>query len=61
MSTKRQLKLKLGRTDHNRPRKMWAAGIGSGSAGELDIKKLRREARAKLKCAAKGTGNAGRG
>jgi hypothetical protein len=45
--------------DVKRLRQMWDAGIASGSAGELDIKKLRREARARLKGAAKAAGNAG--
>jgi hypothetical protein len=42
---KRQLKLKLGRTDRNRLCRMWVAGIACGSAGALDMKKLRREGR----------------
>jgi antitoxin ParD1/3/4 len=49
-----QLKRELRQEDIKRLRQMWDAGIASGSAGELDMKKLRREARARLK----GTGNA---
>jgi antitoxin ParD1/3/4 len=44
-----QLKRELRREDINRLRQMWDAGIASGSAGELDMKKLRREARERLK------------
>ena len=40
---------KLRQQDIKRLRQMWDAGIASGSAGELDMKKLRREARARLK------------
>lgn len=49
MANKRQLKLKLGRADRNRLARMWDAGIASASAGELDMKKLRLEARARLR------------
>jgi antitoxin ParD1/3/4 len=44
-----QLKRELREQDIKLLRKMWDAGIASGSAGELDMKKLRREARARLK------------
>jgi antitoxin ParD1/3/4 len=44
-----QLKRELRQEDIKRLRQMWDAGIASGSAGELDMKKLRREARARLK------------
>jgi hypothetical protein len=37
---------------------MWDAGVASGSAGALDMKKLRHEARARLKGATKVAGNA---
>ena len=37
----------------------FSAGIASGSAGELDMRKLRREARERLKGATKAAGNAG--
>jgi antitoxin ParD1/3/4 len=40
---------KLRPQDVKRLRQMWDAGIASGSAGEMDMKKLRREARARLK------------
>jgi uncharacterized protein YoaH (UPF0181 family) len=45
---------KLRQQDVKRLRQIWDAGIASGSAGELDMKKLRRKARARLK----GSGNA---
>ena len=48
-----QLKRELRQQDIKVLRKLWDAGINGGSAGELDMKKLRREARAKLKRAAK--------
>ena len=38
----------LREQDIKRLRQMWDAGIASGSVGELDMKKLRREARARL-------------
>jgi antitoxin ParD1/3/4 len=47
---------KLCEQDIKRLRQMWDAGIASGSAGELDMKKLRCEARARLKGAAKSAG-----
>ena len=53
-----QLKRELRQEDIKRLRQMWDAGIASGSAGDLDIKKLRREARERLKGATKATGNA---
>jgi antitoxin ParD1/3/4 len=49
---------KLRRQDIKRLRQMWDAGIASGSAGEVDMKQLRREARARLKGAIKVAGNA---
>ena len=60
MANKRQLKINLGHANRNRLGKMWDAGTTSGSAGQLDMKKLRREARARLKGAAKVAGDAGR-
>jgi antitoxin ParD1/3/4 len=54
-----QLKRELRQEDIKRLRQMWDTGIASGSAGALDMKKLRREARARLKGAAKAAGNAG--
>lgn len=53
-----QLKRELRQEDIKRLRQMWDAGIASGSAGELDLKKLRREARARLNGAVKAAGNA---
>src|ERR1700748_1802191 len=53
-----QLKRELRQEDIKRLRRMWDAGIASGSAGELDLKKLRRDARARLKGVAKVAGNA---
>src|SRR5258707_9577248 len=49
----RQSKRELRQEDIKRLRQMWDAGIASGSAGELDMKKLPREAPARLK----GAGN----
>jgi antitoxin ParD1/3/4 len=54
-----QLKRELRQEDIKRLRRMWDAGIASGPAGELDMKKLRREARERLKGATKAAGNAG--
>jgi antitoxin ParD1/3/4 len=48
-----QLKRELRQEDIKRLRQMWDAGIESGSAGELDMKKLRLEARERLKAARK--------
>jgi hypothetical protein len=42
--------------ESQRLRQMWDAGIASGSAGEVDMEKLRREARARLKGAMKVAG-----
>ena len=50
-----QLKSELRQEDIKRLRQMWDAGIASGSAGELDMKKLRR---ARLKGAMKVAGSA---
>jgi antitoxin ParD1/3/4 len=44
-----QLKRELRQQDIERLRQLWDAGIASGSAGELDMEKLRREARARLR------------
>jgi antitoxin ParD1/3/4 len=59
MSNCPQLKFELRQKHIKRLGQLWDAGIASGSAGKLDMKKLRREARAQLKDAAKVTGNAG--
>jgi antitoxin ParD1/3/4 len=45
------LKHELSQQQIERLRELWDAGVASGSAGKLDIKKLRREARANLKAA----------
>ena len=49
---------KLRQQDIKRQRQMWDVGITSGSVGELDMKKLRREARERLKGATKAAGYA---
>ena len=51
-----QLKRELRQEDINRLRQMWDAGIASGPAGELDMKKLRRDARDRLDSATKAAG-----
>jgi antitoxin ParD1/3/4 len=53
-----QLKRELRQEDIRRLRQMWDAGVASGSAGEQDMKKLRKEARERLKGAKKASGNA---
>jgi antitoxin ParD1/3/4 len=42
------LKRELRQEDIKRLRQMWDVGVASGSAGELDMKKLREDARARL-------------
>jgi antitoxin ParD1/3/4 len=54
-----QLKRELRQEDIKRLRRMWDQGVASGSAGELDMKKLRREARTRLKGARKAGRDAG--
>jgi antitoxin ParD1/3/4 len=46
-----QLKRKLRQEDIKRLRQIWDAGVASGSAGELDLKELRRHARERLESA----------
>ena len=46
-----QSKRELRQEDINRLRQMWDAGIASGPAGELDMKKLRRDAHERLESA----------
>ena len=46
-----QLKRELRQEDINRLRQMWDAGIASGPAGELDMKKLRHDAHERLESA----------
>jgi antitoxin ParD1/3/4 len=53
-----QLKRALRQEDIRRLQQMWDAGIAGGSAGELDMKKLRGEAADRLKGAKKAAGNA---
>jgi antitoxin ParD1/3/4 len=43
---------------NERLRQMWDAGVASGSAGELDLKELRRHARERLESAKETPGNA---
>jgi antitoxin ParD1/3/4 len=43
-----QPKGELRQEDIRRLRQMWDAGIAGGSAGQLDMKKLRREARERV-------------
>lgn len=53
-----QMKRELRQDDIKRLRQLWDEGIASGSAGELDMKKLRREARARLEGRKKACGDA---
>jgi len=53
-----QLKRELRQEDIKRLRQMWDEGIASGSAGEVDMKKLRKEARERLEDGKKASGNA---
>lgn len=53
-----QLKRELQQDDLRRLRQLWDEGIASGSAGEVDIAALRREARARLATARKASGDA---
>ena len=53
-----QLKRDLRQEDINRLRRMWDEGVASGSAGKLNMKALRKEARERLKGARKVAGNA---
>ena len=48
-----QMKRELQREDIRRLRQLWDEGLASGSAGDLDMSALRREARARLATAAK--------
>jgi antitoxin ParD1/3/4 len=52
------MKPELRHEDIKRLRQMWDDGIANGSAGELDMKKLRKEARERLEGAKKVSGNA---
>jgi antitoxin ParD1/3/4 len=53
-----QLKRELRQEDIERLRQMWDEGVASGSAGELDMNKLRKEARERLEGAKKTSSNA---
>jgi len=53
-----QLKRELRQEDIKLLRQMWDAGVTSGSAGELDLKELRRQARARLESANETPSNA---
>jgi antitoxin ParD1/3/4 len=53
-----QLKRELRQEDINRLRQKWDEGIASGSAGKVDMNKLRREARERLEGAKKASRNA---
>ena len=53
-----QLKRELRLRDIERLRDAWDKGLASGSAGELDMHELRKEARARLKGARKASGDA---
>jgi antitoxin ParD1/3/4 len=48
-----QLKRELQQGDLRHLRQLWDKGIASGSAGELDMTALRRDARARLEAARK--------
>lgn len=54
-----QLKRELRQEDINRLRRMWDEGVASGSAGEMNMNRLRKEARERLEAAKKASGNAG--
>ena len=54
-----QLKRELRQEDIKRLRRMWDEGVASGPAGKVDMKKLRKEARARLEDAKKASRNAG--
>jgi len=53
-----QLKRELRQADIKRLRQLWDAGMSSGSAGKVDLKAARREARARLAGARKAAGDA---
>jgi antitoxin ParD1/3/4 len=53
-----QLKRELRQEDIKRLCQMWDVGVASGSAGELDMKKLREDARARLEATKKAAGDA---
>jgi antitoxin ParD1/3/4 len=53
-----QLKRELRQEDIQRLRQMWDEGVAGGSAGKLDMKKLRKQARERLQGAKKASDNA---
>jgi antitoxin ParD1/3/4 len=53
-----QLKRELRQEDIKRLRQMWDEGVASGSAGEVHMKKLRKEARERLEDVKKTSSNA---
>lgn len=53
-----QLKRELRQEDIKRLRQMWDEGVASGSAGKLNMQKLRKDARKRLEGAKKASGNA---
>jgi antitoxin ParD1/3/4 len=54
-----QLKRELRQENVDRLRQLWDAGKASGTAGEVDMKALRGEARQRLRRARKAAGHAG--
>jgi antitoxin ParD1/3/4 len=55
-NTAREMTRKLRQQHIKRLRQMWDTGVASGSAGELDMRKLRRQAGERLKRAVKAVG-----
>ncbi|MGJ5203513.1 ribbon-helix-helix domain-containing protein [Bradyrhizobium sp. HKCCYLR20261] len=51
-----QMKRELRQEDIRRLRQAWDEGIASGSAGKVDMKRLRKQARDRLKGATKASG-----
>lgn len=52
-----QLKRELRKEDINRLRELWDRGLASGSAGRVNMRELRDQARARLKGTAKAIGD----
>jgi antitoxin ParD1/3/4 len=55
-NTARKMMRKLRQQHTKRLRQIWDTGVVTGSAGELDMRKLRRQARERLKRAVKAVG-----
>jgi antitoxin ParD1/3/4 len=53
-----QLKRELRQEDIKRLRQMWDEGVASGSAGKVNMEKLRKDARKRLEGTKKASGNA---